>query len=72
MSVANWLMTLIINLAFGLGVASDLGTAQPSRTATHAAAAPRSCPFLHRATAPPHPVSPSHYLATVRMGWAIG
>jgi hypothetical protein len=71
MSVANWLMTLIINLAFGLGVASDLGTAQPSRTATHAAVAPRSCPFLHRATAP-HPVSPSHYLATVRMGWAIG
>jgi hypothetical protein len=72
MCVANWLMTLIINLAFGLGVASDLGTAQVSRTATHAAVAPRSCPFQHRATAPPRPVSPGHYLATVRMGWAIG
>ena len=72
MRVANWLVTLLINLAFGLGVASDLGTAQASRAAPHAAVALRSCPFLlHRAKAP-HPVSPAHYLAAVRMGWTIG
>jgi hypothetical protein len=69
MRVANWLMTLLINLAFGLGAASDLGTA--SRTAPHAAVAQRSCPFLHRAKTP-HLVSPSRYLAAVRMGWTIG
>jgi hypothetical protein len=70
MRVANWLVTLIINLAFGLGAASDLGTAQ-SRVATHTTVAQRSCPFMHRAKAA-HPISPSHYLAAVRMGWAIG
>lgn len=71
MRVANWLVTLLINLAFGLGAASDLGTAQPLRAAPQAAVAHRSCPFLHRGAAP-RPVSPSHYLAAVRMGWAIG
>ncbi len=71
MRVANWLVTVLINLAFGLGAASDLGTARSSPAAPPAAVAHRSCPFLHRTTAP-HPVSPSHYLAVVRMGWAIG
>ncbi|MGB6604598.1 MAG: hypothetical protein WA747_09640 [Steroidobacteraceae bacterium] len=71
MRVANWLLTLIINLAFGLGAASDLGTAQPSPAVPHAAAIQRSCPFLHRDKAS-RPISPSHYLAAVRMGWSIG
>jgi hypothetical protein len=71
MRVANWLVTLIINLAFGLGAASDLGTAPPSRAAAHTAVAQRSCPLMHRAKGS-HPISPSHYLAQVRMGWAIG
>jgi hypothetical protein len=71
MRVANWLVTLVINLAVGLGAASELGTAQPLRAAPHTAAAARSCPFLHRANAS-HPVSPSRYLAAVRMGWAVG
>jgi hypothetical protein len=71
MRVANWLVTLIINLAFGLGAASDLGTVQPVRAAAHAGIAHGFCPFAHR-TKVTHPVSPSHYLAVVRMGWAIG
>ena len=71
MRVANWLMTLLINLAFGLGAASDLGTARSLRAAPHAAVPHRSCPFLHLGAAP-RPVSPSHRLAEVRMGWAIG
>jgi hypothetical protein len=71
MRVASWVSTLIINLAFGLGVASDVGTTQASRAAPHAATAARLCPFLHRAKAP-QPISPSHYLAAVRMGWTIG
>jgi hypothetical protein len=71
MRVANWLVTLIINLAFGLGAASDLGTAQSSQVASRTAVAQRSCPFMHRTKAA-HPISPSHYLAAVRMGWAIG
>jgi hypothetical protein len=71
MRVANWLVTLIINLAFGLGAASDLGTVQSVRAAAQPAIAQRSCPFAHRTKAS-HPISPRHYLAAVRMGWAIG
>jgi hypothetical protein len=71
MRVASWLLTLIISLAFGLGAASDLGTAQPLRAAAHATVTPRSCPFLHRDKVS-RPISPSHYLAAVRMGWTIG
>ena len=71
MRVASWLLTLTINLAFGLGAASDLGTAQSSPAATHAAVTHRSCPFMHRDKAS-RPISPSHYLAAVRMGWTIG
>jgi hypothetical protein len=71
MRAANWLVTLIINLAFGLGAATDLGTAQPVQAAAHPAAGHTLCPFAHRAKAS-HPISPSHYLAAVRMGWAIG
>jgi hypothetical protein len=71
MRATNWLVTLIINLAFGLGVASDLGTARPAAGAAQATVAHAPCPFAHRAKAS-HPISPSHYLAAVRMGWAIG
>ena len=71
MKVANWLVTLIINLAFGLGAATDLGTAQPTRVAAQPALAHAACPFAHRMKVS-RPISPSHYLAAVRMGWAIG
>jgi hypothetical protein len=71
MRVASWLVTLTINLAFGLGAASDLDTVQSVRAAAHPAIAQGSCPLAHRTKAT-HPVSPGHYLAAVRMGWAIG
>lgn len=71
MRVANWLVTLMINLAFGLGAASDLGTTQQSQAGKRAAAVHGACPFVHRDKAS-RPVSPSHYLAAVRMGWTLG
>jgi hypothetical protein len=71
MRVASGLLTLIINLGLGLGAASDLGSTRSSPAATHAAVTHRSCPFVHRDKAS-HPISPSHYLAAVRMGWTLG
>lgn len=73
MRLASWAIcgTLLINAAFGLVVAGAVHAARPA-----SAPAPAAVPTLAHCTrhAPDgtrRPVS-GHYLAAMRMGWAVG
>ena len=67
MRLASWAVfgSLLINVAFGLAVAGAVNAARPL-----VAAAVAQC-TRHTPDATRRPVS-GHYLAAVRMGWAIG
>ena len=67
MRLASWAVcgSLLINVAFGLVVTGAVHAARPA-----AASALAQCPH-HAPGAPRRPVS-GHYLAAVRMGWAVG
>jgi hypothetical protein len=71
MRLASWAIcgSLLINVAFGLVVAGAVHAAHP-------APAPAPAPALahctrHTPDATRRPVS-GHYLAAVRLGWAVG
>ncbi|HYL00353.1 MAG TPA: hypothetical protein VEU78_04105 [Steroidobacteraceae bacterium] len=67
MRLASWAIfgSVLINLAFGLVVTGAVHAARPA-----VATALAQC--THRSpSAPRRPVS-AHFLAAVRMGWAIG
>jgi hypothetical protein len=72
MRVVSWAIAgaLLINVAFALivAVASEAARA-PARAAAHAPLA--HCASGSMPDSPAHRVA-SHYLAAVRMGWAIG
>ena len=67
MRLASWAIfgSLVINVAFGLVVTGAVNAARPA-----VAQALAQCTH-HSSSAPRRPVS-GHYLAAVRMGWAIG
>jgi hypothetical protein len=67
MRLASWAIfgSLLINVAFGLVVTGAVHAARPVVAAVRA-----QCTH-HSPGAPRRPVS-GHYLAAVRMGWAIG
>jgi hypothetical protein len=67
MRLASWAIfgSLLINVAFGLVVTGAVHAARPA-----VATALAQCTH-HPASAPRRPVS-GHYLAAVRMGWAVG
>jgi hypothetical protein len=67
MRLASWAIvgSLLINVAFGLVVTGAVHAARPA-VATALAQCTRHAP-----SAPRRPVS-GHYLAAVRMGWAVG
>ena len=58
--------SLLINTAFGVVVAGGITTARPV-----VATALKQCGHHASSTAPKRPVD-GHYLADVRMGWAVG
>jgi hypothetical protein len=67
MRLASWAVfgSLLINVAFGLAVAGAVSAARPLLATALAQCA------HHAPDATRRPVS-GHYLAAVRMGWAIG
>ena len=67
MRLASWPIfgSLLINAAFGLVVTGAVHAARPA-----VATALAQCTH-HPTSAPRRPVS-GHYLAAVRMGWAVG
>ena len=67
MRLASWAIfgSLLINVAFGLVVTGAVHAARPA-VATALAQCTR-----HSPGAPRRPVA-GHYLAAVRMGWAVG
>ena len=67
MRLAGWAIfgSLLINVAFGLVVTGAVKAARPA-VATALAQCTHQSP-----SAPRRPIS-AHYLAAVRMGWAIG
>jgi hypothetical protein len=68
MRLASWafLGSLLINLAFGLIVAGTFSVARPV-----VATALAQCTHRHAGGAVRRPAV-GHYLAAVRMGWAVG
>jgi hypothetical protein len=67
MRLAGWAIfgSLLINVAFGLVVAGVVPAARPAVAAVLA-----QCSHHTRSTTRP-PIS-GHFLAAVRMGWAVG
>lgn len=67
MKLAGWAIcgSLLINVAFGMVVAGSVHAAHPA-TASPLARCTRHAPDAVR-----RPVS-GHYLAAMRMGWAVG
>ena len=68
MRLASWAIfgSLLINVAFGLVVTGAVSAARPV-----VATALAQCTHHRSSSAPRRPVS-GHYLAAVRMGWAVG
>ena len=67
MRLVSWAIfgSLVINVAFGLVVTGAVHAARPA-----VATALAQCTH-HSVSAPRRPIS-GHYLAAVRMGWAVG
>ena len=67
MRLASWAVfgSVLINAAFGLVIAGAVHAARPAAATTVAQCTRHSPGTSHR------PVS-GHYLAAVRMGWAVG
>ena len=68
MRLASWAIvaSLLINVGFGLVVTGAVRAARPA-----VASALAQCTH-HAPGAPAHRSVSAHYLAAVRMGWAIG
>jgi hypothetical protein len=66
MRLASWAIfgSLVINVAFGLVVTGAVRAARPAVSAL------AQCTH-HSSSTPRRPIS-GHYLAAVRMGWAVG
>lgn len=67
MRLTSWAIfgSLVINVAFGLVVTGAVHAARPA-----VASALAQCTH-HSSSAPRRPIS-GHYLAAVRLGWAVG
>lgn len=67
MRLASWAIfgTLLVNVAFGLVVTGAVQAARPA-----VAAAIAQC--THHTRRATHPPVSGHFLAAVRMGWAVG
>jgi hypothetical protein len=67
MRLTSWAIfgSLVINVAFGLVVTGAVHAARPA-----VAGALAQCTH-HSSSAPRRPIS-GHYLAAVRLGWAVG